>query len=162
MIVVLGAVSGCLAALLQIGAAPALFGGQTEAAVLPVAVIVALGAWRGLHAGGPAALAAALTLGVASELRAGWFVLALLPAAASLAWLVTASMSRRLLLIPLVAALAALSYDGVLLLAAGRPLAIADDGGAAAQAAIASAVLALLLAALAWPLRPRPPRGWFA
>ncbi len=157
----LAAALGAGAALVQLGAAPALFGEQRAAPVLPLALIAGWGAVRGLPEATPAAVLAALTLGVASEERAGWFLLAMVPTAALLLPAAALPPSRQLLLAPLVAAVGAIAYQGLLFVSAGEATSFFADRALLWSAALWSGAAAAALAALCWPLRPRAPAGLF-
>ena len=161
---------GVAAGLAQVGAAPALFAEPRTAPLLPVAVVAGWSAARGLGEAAPALLGAAVVLGAASEERAGWFLLAMLPAAALIAGAGTGSSAssglsapspRGLLLVPAAAGLGAVLYQGLLHLVAGELGALGNDREAVLAAAAWTAALAGVLALLAWPLRPRPAPGLF-
>ena len=155
----LAALLGVGAALLQLGAAPALFEQQLAAPVLPLALIAGWGAVRGLAEVAPAAILAAIVLGVASEERAGWFLLAMLPTAALVVPALTLPPSRRLLLAPAAAAAGVLAYQGLLQLSSGVASAPLTEGEALLGGALWSAAAAFVLAALCWALRARPSAG---
>ena len=110
---------GVGAALLQLGATPVWIDQPLAAPVLPIIVIAGWGAARGLGEAVLAAALAAIVLGVASEERAGWFLLAMLPTAALVVPALTLPPSRRLLLAPAAAALGVLAYQGLLQLSSG-------------------------------------------
>ncbi len=155
---------GVGAGLLQVGAAPALFTEPRAAPLLPLAVVAGWSAVRGLGEAAPALLGAAVVLGAASEERAGWFLLAMLPAAALIAGAGAAPSApsvRGLLLAPAAAGLGAALYLGLLNLAAGELDALGRDREAVLAAAAWTAALAGALALLAWPLRPRRAAGLF-
>ena len=125
---------------------------------------------RGLGEAAPALLGAAVVLGAASEERAGWFLLAMLPAAALIAGAGAARPGPSgpalpsawgLLLAPAAAGLGAALYQGLLQLAAGQLGVLGGDREAVLAAAAWTAVLAGVVALLAWPLRPRPAPGLF-
>ncbi|GMU40278.1 MAG: hypothetical protein AMXMBFR23_11440 [Chloroflexota bacterium] len=153
--------------LVQAGAAPALFADPLAAPVLPAILLVAWAALRGPQECWPAIPAPALILGVLSDERAGWFLLALLPApllgvvVLRRARRTGAGAVRRAAWSAAAAALAVLCYGGVLTLAAG----VAGDLPASSAEAMAgvmlSALLGAALALAAWPLRRRE-RGLFA
>ena len=147
---------GAGAALLQLGAAPSLFDEPLAAPILPLAVIAGWGAARGLAEAVPAAVVAALMLGVASEARAGWFLLAMLPTAALVAPGLSLPPSRRLLLAPAAAALGTIAYQGLLHLSSGSLAALLAESEPLLRGALWSAAPALVLAAIGWALRPRP------
>ncbi len=162
---IVGAVGAlaAVAALLQLAAVPSLFVDGAAAPRLPVALISAWAAARDGNETWPVLLVVPLALGVVSEERVGWFMLALLPSAA-LASLTrqTAGTSgvRRFVRAPLAAAAGAVLYLSLLTLAAGRPATLAETADSYAFAALWTAAAAALLAAALWPLRPRP-RGLF-
>ena len=145
----------CLGAgLLQLGAAPALFAPHA-APVLPLAVAAGWGASRRVSEAALGLLAAAMVLGIASEARAGTYLLAMLPALPFLAALEALPPSRRLLGAPLVGGLGAASYTGLLLLTAGSLAAFGSQQSALGEAVLWTAACAGLVAALMWPLRVR-------
>lgn len=147
------------ASLLQLGAIPAFFLDGVAAPLLPVALIAAWATLRGDGDAWPALLIAAVVLGVASQLRVGWFLLALLPTAVLSAAAVRQVASRRLVFVPVTAAAGAIAYLAVLALAAGSPAAVLlprEMFFAAAWTATAAVVVGLAL----WPFHPRP-RGLF-
>ena len=165
---------GVAAGLAQVEAAPTLFAEPRAAPLLPLAVVAGWSAARGLGEAAPALLGAAVVLGAASEERAGWFLLAMLPAAALIAGASAGSPAssgassgppatwlRGLLLAPAVAGLGAALYQGLLHLVAGELGVLGDDRAAVLAAAAWTAALAGVLALLAWPLRPRPAGGLF-
>ena len=167
---------GVAAGLAQVGAAPALFAEPRAAPLLPIALVAGWSAARGLGEAAPALLGAAVVLGAASEERAGWFLLAMLPAAALIAGAAAAraapSAAARpsgsalpsawgLLLVPAAAGLGAALYQGLLQLAAGELGALGGDREAVLAAAAWTAALAGVAALLAWPLRRRPAPGLF-
>ena len=69
-----GLVAGLVLGLVQLGAAPVLFGDPRAAPLIPLAAIAGWSAARGFGEVAPCLLGAALVLGVASEDQAGWFV----------------------------------------------------------------------------------------
>jgi hypothetical protein len=163
--VIVGAVGvmAAVAALLQLAAVPSLFADGAVAPLLPVALISAWAAARDGNETWPVLLVVPVALGVVSEERVGWFMLALLPSAALASFMrQTDGVSgvRRFVRAPLAAAAGAVLYLSLLTLAAGRPAALADAAGSYALAALWTAAAAALLAAALWPLQPRP-RGLF-
>jgi hypothetical protein len=147
--------------LVQLGAAPPLFGEPQAAPLLPIAVAAGWSAAREAGAAAPVLLGAAIVLGVASEERAGWFVMATLPAGALFAAAGSASPLRRLAFVPAAAGLGAALYLGLLYLAAGQPALFGHAREDVLAASLWTAALAGAGALLAWPLRPRPPAGLF-
>ncbi|MSQ42464.1 MAG: hypothetical protein EXR65_05450 [Dehalococcoidia bacterium] len=154
------AVAALAAALLQLGAVPSLFLDPAGAPLLPVALVAAWAAVRDPRETWPAPLVAAVILGAASEQRVGWYLLALLPAAA-VGLLAPEAAARRLALAPLAAAAGAGAYFALLLLAAGQRSALALLPAAYAGALAWTALVALALAAALWPWR-RGGGGLFA
>ncbi len=157
MMALLAAVFALVAVALQIGVLPALFLGGTGP-LLPVAL---LAAWAGVrHVGEtwPMLLLMPLVLGAASEERAGWFLLALLPTAA-LSLAVQRSRPRWMAAAP-VAALGAWLYLALLTLAAGRVTAVPALLQAHLIAALWTAVAAAAVTLALHAVRPRG-RGLF-
>ncbi|MEE8336611.1 MAG: hypothetical protein V3R95_00985 [Dehalococcoidia bacterium] len=143
------------ASLLQLGAIPAFFLDGIAAPLLPVALIAAWAMLRGDGDAWPALLVAAVVLGVASQMRVGWFLLALLPTAAFSAAVVRRVATRRLAFVPATAAAGALAYLAVLALAAGSPAAVMVPREmflAVAWTAAAAAIAGIAL----WLFHPRP------
>ena len=162
----LAALLGAGAALTQIGTAPAWAGQPLAAPVLPLAAIAGWGSVRGPGEAAAAAIAAAASLGAASEERAGWFLLAMLPAVALVAPASALRPRARPLIAPAAAALGAVGYQGLLHLSGGAAEALAGGGGALLRGAFWSACAALPLAAACqafrWAAGPRPAvRGLF-
>ena len=158
---IIGAVAAlaALAALLQLAAVPWLFVDGAVAPLLPVALISAWAAARDADETWPVLLVVPVTLGVVSQERVGWFMLALLPSAAlaSCTWQRDgASGVRRFARAPLAAAAGAVFYLSLLTLTAGRPSTLVEMAGAYVFAALWTAAAAALLAGALWPLRPRP------
>ena len=160
------AVLSLLTALLQLGAMPTLFLGGVAAPLLPVALIAEWATARGEREAWAAVLIASIVLGVASQERVGWFLLALLPTAAlsTLALGIFAARStaaRRLASAPVVAAGGTLLYLAVLALASGRVAALGQQLSAGIAAAAWTALVASLIALVLWPLQLRTSRGLF-
>ena len=149
------------ASLVQASALSTLFLTPTAAPLLPVAVLAAWGAMRGPDEVWPALLLAPLPLGVVSEERAGWFLLALLPTAALLLDPSPPETLRKLGRAPLAAALGAVAYLAVLFLAAGEIRDIPNSAGIILGAAAMTAAIACVLALLLWPVRTRRAPGLF-
>ena len=154
-------VIGVAAAVAQLGVMPTLMREPLAAPALPIAAIAAWGTLRGMPETTPAFLLAAVVLGVASEERVGWFVLALLPTVV----FVTVLNGRRG--IPPIglaaggAAFGVVSYQAVLGLADGAPRIVIDEASLIFVAAVATACCSTALAASLWMFRPRP-AGLFA
>jgi hypothetical protein len=150
------AVIALAASLRQLGAVPTFFLAGIAAPLLPVAVIAAWATLRGEGDAWPALLVAAFVLGVASQLRVGWFMLALLPTSALCA-VVVRQAGGRFAFAPAAAAGGAVAYLAVLSLAAARPATVLQPWEvllAAAWTALAAALIALVLQ----PFHPRPRR----
>lgn len=135
------------------------------APVIPVALVVGWAAMRRADETWPAILLPALVLGVASEERVGWFLLALLPAPAVATLAVhgfkrVTGFWRRAGTAGAAAALAAALYATTLAVAGGIGGELPERAGALATTAVASGILAVLVAVCCWPFRPRQ-RGLF-
>lgn len=161
MSAVIALLAGIALGLLQVGAAPPLFGDPLAAPLLPIAAVAGWTATRSFGRAAPALLGAALVLGVASEERAGWFVLAALPAAALCVAAGSAPPLKRLLATPVAAGLGAALYVASLYLVAGHPELVASAREQLLAATVWTAGAAAVVAVVAWPLRPRPPAGLF-
>lgn len=155
------AVLALAAALLQLGAVPTLAFDVAAAPLLPVALLAAWGTVRDPAEVWPALLVAAIALGVASEQRAGWYLLALLPTGAILLAPGARTSMARLTRAPLAAAAGAWAYLVVLLVVGGDGTAIPALGVDLALGAMWTGALAALLACALWPLRAQA-RGLFA
>lgn len=153
-----GLTVGVALGLVQLGAAPVLFGDPRAAPLIPLAVVAGWSAARGFGLVAPVLLGAALVLGVASEDRAGWFVLAIAPATALLAVADTVSPLRRLALAPAAATLGAGAYTALLYAVSGRFELLGVQSETAVDVVLWTGALAAACALLAWPLRPRTPR----
>ncbi|MYE46486.1 MAG: hypothetical protein F4X25_06990 [Chloroflexi bacterium] len=151
---------GVAAALLQLGATPLWLDQPLAAPVLPLIVIAGWGAARGLGEAVPAAILAASVLGVASEERAGWFLLAMLPTAALLLPAAALRSWERLLLAPLAAGLGVLAFQAMMRFSSGLGALSAEQQSALIEGATWTAVPALaltvILAAGGWTLQWRP------
>lgn len=161
MIAVVVPLLAAAAALLQIGAVPAAFAQPLAGPVLPVALIAAWAAVRDPREAWLAPVAAAVILGVVSEARVGWFLLALLPPAA-LATLAQrwehrgeATPGRRIALAALAGTGGAIGYVVILAAGGGALDALWPEAGAIARSVSWTALLAAAGAAALWPLRPR-------
>ncbi len=151
-------------AVLQLAAVPSLFLEAERAPLLPVALLAAWSAVQGPLRALAVLVAAAIVLGVASEERVGWFMLALLPTAAMATALPRGerAAARRLLVrTTAAAAVGVLAYAATLSVAAGRvPLSSGrfDD---LAAATLLTMFIAALTALAMLPFRPRA-RGLFS
>ncbi|MPZ99357.1 MAG: hypothetical protein GEU80_08470 [Dehalococcoidia bacterium] len=159
-------VLGALAALAQLGVLPLLFLDPLTQPLLPVALVAGWCLVRGPAEAWPTLLLAPALLGVLSEERVGWFVLALLPTAAvAVALLYFARNAvvrapRRLASAACAGAVGAACHASVLALASGRPLLLVDAVAGLALAVCVTAALSALVAAAVWRTRPRA-RGLF-
>lgn len=146
------------AAIVQVGVVPAIFLDAFGAPVLPVAVLAAWAASRGVETTWAWAVPLALLLGSVSEMRAGWFVLALIPTP-----LLVAAIRARTPTIPttmLAAAGGAVAYVSTLTLAANRLPLLSSALDATMRGAVLTALAGLVVAVALVPLRPRE-RGLF-
>jgi hypothetical protein len=149
-----------LFALVQASAVPLLFLDPIAAPSLPVALIAAWAVARDPREVAPGLLLVAIVLGVLSTERTGWFVLALVPAAAA-ALPLEPLLARpegappRTLVAGGVAALGVLAYIVLLALAGGVITDVPSAGDAMIGASIATAAVAVLLAAILVRTRPR-------
>ncbi|MDA0271165.1 MAG: hypothetical protein O2798_06510 [Chloroflexi bacterium] len=156
-----------LAALVQGAAAPMLFVEPVAAPVLPAALIAAWAVMRGPDEAWPALLLPAVILGALSDERAGWFLIAMLPAPALGALIAArarrtgAGITRRSLWAAMAAAVAALAYGLVLALAAGVLAEVPHLAAPVVGGMLLTALVTLLAAPLVWPLRQRE-RGLFS
>lgn len=153
------ATMGMAAALLQLGAVPTLFPGAA-APLLPVALIAA---WAAVHEADetwPLLLVIPVTLGVASQERVGWFVIALLPTVALALAASRASGVRRLALAPMAAAAGAMLYLALLTVAAGHAATLPSAATPQLAAALWTAAAAAAMVVVLRPLRARE-RGLF-
>jgi hypothetical protein len=130
--------------------------------LLPVALIAAWGTMRGSSDIWLALPVAGSALGLASEQRVGWFLLALLPTAAFLLAPATiggnAVCARRVARASTVGALGTAAYVVTLFLAARDGDGLRGEMLALAVASIGTAVVAACCALALWPLRARPRR----
>jgi hypothetical protein len=149
------------AALLQLGAMPALFLDAGAAPLLPVGLIAAWASVRRAEETWLAVLAASLLLGAASTERAGWFLLALLPTPALAVGVVALRPRRRVLAAPLAAGLGALLYLALLALASGRAGGLAAEAPGHFPAAAGTALVAIAFAGVI-PRHARRADGLFA
>ncbi|MEZ4501209.1 MAG: hypothetical protein R3C39_01085 [Dehalococcoidia bacterium] len=151
-VVVLGLVLAA-AVVAQLGIVPALFLDRLGAPVLPVAVLAAWSASRRPEAAWIAAVPLALMLASVSEVRAGWFVLALAPTP-----LLATSIHARVPALPaaaLGAAAGASVYVATLALAANRLPLLTSAFEATMRGALLTALAGLAVAVLFLPFRPR-------
>lgn len=153
----LAAAIGLAAALLQLGAVPALFAGAA-APLLPIAL---LAGWTAVRGGGevwPVTLIAAVAFGAVSEQQAGWYVVAFIPALALTAT-ITGSPLRRTSVMLAAAVAGTVAYFAILTAGEG-------EAGLLLRASLTAggwtAVLALLTAVAVLPFRRRPDAGLFA
>jgi hypothetical protein len=149
------------ASLAQVGAMPALFFDTSAAPLLPVALLAAWGALRGVEELWVALLLAPIPLGVASEERLGWFLLALLPTAALVLRDALPEGPRAFGRVARAAGVGALCYLVLLWVAAGEARALPGAAGIILGAAVMTAALAAVLATLLWPVRTRRSPGLF-
>lgn len=150
--------AGVALGLVQLGAGPVLFDDPRAVPLIPLAVLAGWSVARGFGEVVPGLLGAALVLGAASEDRAGWFILAMLPAAALLAAGDLVPPLRRLALAPAAAGVGAGAYTVLLYAASGRFDLLGVHNEEAAGLVLWTGGLAVVFALLAWPLRPREPR----
>lgn len=132
--------------------------------VLPLALIACWGVLRRAHEVLPAALAVAVPLGVTSEERLGWFILAMLPLLLALALAECGRQrGRGAAIAAAVAGSGSLACGLVLLLAAGQPRAIPSEMPALLAASSVTALLTGLGVLLLWRWRARTrTQGLFA
>lgn len=149
------------AAPLQAAITTALVRDPLAAPVLPVALVTAWAAMRRPEETWPAILLPAFVLGVASEERVGWFLLALLPAPLVASFAVrrfrpkVTGFWRRALTAGGSGALGALLYACTLAAVGGLAAELPARSGALFAASIVSGAIAIVVAACFWPLRPR-------
>jgi len=151
---------------LQAAITTALVRDPLAAPVIPVALVAAWAAVRRAEETWPAILLPAVVLGVASEERVGWFLIALLPAPLIASVAVrrfrpkVTGFWRRTVTAGGAAALAAVLYASTLAVVGGIGGELPERAGALLATSVASGLLAVLVAACCWPLRPRS-RGLF-
>jgi hypothetical protein len=133
-------------------------------AVLPLTLIACWGVLRGADEVMAAALAMAVPLGVLSEARLGWFILALLPLLLTLVMVPHgAQRARGAAIGAAVAGGSSLAFGLVLLLAAGQPRALPAEVPALLAASSVTALLTGFGVLLLWRWRARPhAQGLFA
>jgi hypothetical protein len=161
-VIVVPVLAGLIAALFQLALVPAVTSNGWAAPVLPCAVVAAWAASRRPEAATLIALTSALVLGVISVERAGWFLVALLPAvgvAMLLDALVPAArnLPARVARAAAGAAAGTLGYLATLALAGGHVGALVDAGSDVAGAATITALIAAVVVVALSPLRPRAP-----
>ena len=160
MIRAIAAAIALLFALLQASAMPLLFLDPIAAPSLPIALIAAWAIAREPREVAPALLLTGIVLGVLSAERVGWFVLALVPAAA-VAIPLEPLLSRpegappRWLVAGAVAGLAVVIYTTLLAVAGGAAIEVAAAGDALLAAALVTAVLTVPMAAVLARTRAR-------
>ncbi len=145
-----------IASLVQVAVVPSVLPGAEAVPLLPLAILAAWGALRPASEVCLALPVVAVVLGVSSQERVGWYLLACAPLAAVLllapereAW------PRRLARAPIAAGLGACTYAALLLVAAGRVQALPGEALAIGGAALVTALIAALCVALLLPLRAR-------
>jgi len=149
------ALVGAVTALLQTAVVPQLVDDPLAAPVLPVVMVAAWGTRRRASEVSIAVIMMGVCLGLLSTARAGWFVLALLPAlglalAAESGEPERASLLRRAVLAGLIGGVGAAAYLSVLPLAGGHAEALSEARAAvllgATWTALLGSGLALVLA----------------
>ncbi len=160
MTYVLAAGVALLVALAQASAVPLVFLDPIAVPSLPVALIAAWAVAREPREVAPALLLIAVFLGVLSSERVGWFVLALVPAAAAAVPL-EPLLARpegappRALVAGAVAAVGVVAYTALLALAGGVITEVPQAGDALIGAALMTALVAMPMAAVLARTRPR-------
>ena len=155
-------IAAAVTALVQLGVVPLFFIDGRTAPVLPVALIAAWAAVREPSETGPALLITAVALGVVSQERVGWFLLALLPAvllaaiARSLLDDAHDPSRRRLALGAGGAGGGAVAYLALLAVASGGAADVGPNAARFALAGLFTASIGGLMAIALWPTRPRP------
>jgi hypothetical protein len=151
-----------IASLVQLAVVPAVLPGAAAVPLLPLAILAAWSAVRPASEVCIALPAVAIVLGVSSQERVGWYLLACVPLAAALllapereAW------PRRLARVPIAAGVGACAYAALLLVAAGRVRALPSEALAIGGAGLATALIAALCVAVLLPLRLRSAAGLF-
>ncbi|TAK75452.1 MAG: hypothetical protein EPO16_08970 [Dehalococcoidia bacterium] len=150
--IVIAVLLGTAAALVQAGPLAAL-GVGGAAVALPAALAAGWAAVRGPREGLAAVFAAAVVLGVLSEVRVGLYALVLLPAAASgtLAGMRAPGLRMRAIRAAGAGLLGAMAYVGLLVAMAGGRSGDATLGWGLATSAFVAATTCVAL----FPLRPR-------
>ncbi|MFA7296531.1 MAG: hypothetical protein WC211_05005 [Dehalococcoidia bacterium] len=136
----------------------------SASAVLPLALIACWGVLRGVDEVVLAAPTVALALGVTSEERVGWFLLALIPLLIALVLVERGRQRGRSAAVgAAVAGGGSLAYGIVLLLAAGQPRALPAAAPALLAVSSVTALLSALGVLLLWRWRAQThTRGLFA
>ncbi len=151
---------------IQIVLSTIIFREPLAAPVLPAILIAAWAAIRRPEETWPAIVLPAIIFGVLSEERVGWFLLALLPTPLIASIAVRrfqpriTGFHRRALTGASVAAASAWLYGLFLLLAADMVGELPHAASNLTASAVLSGLLALIVSACFWPLRPRS-RGLF-
>ncbi len=157
-----------LAATVQVAVLPVLAASPLAVPLLPVALLAAWCVMRRPTETWPVLLVTPMLLGPLSEEQFGWFLVALLPAAAvgTLLSPIDApgpppGLGHQLALVALVAAVGAAGHAAILATAGGVPGNLVHDAGAIAGSLAWTVIFAFAMALVLAPLRPRP-RGLFA
>lgn len=146
------------AAIIEVAVAPLLAPG-TSAAVLPLALIAAWGVVRGADEVMLALPAAAIPLGVMSEERVGWFIVAALPLLVALLLINRGeAFARAAGIAAAVASAGSIVFGLVLLLVGGRVRAVPHEAVPLLLAACAAALLASIAAGVLWRWRTQSRR----
>lgn len=157
-------VSVALAALAQLGLVASV-AGDVDVRALPVLPLAALAAWtaaRGPLEAWAGLLPAPLLLGLTSDERVGWFVLALAPTPLIAAALGRGPGAPRTLGAAAIAAVVGLVlYTALLEGVAGEARSLIEGASALGRGALLTGLLAMLLGVALLPFRPRA-RGLFA
>lgn len=162
MTTVLVALLAGLATVVQIAIVPSFAPWAAPAAVLPVALIAAWGVLRGAGEVLPALPAVAIPLGVTSEERIGWFVIAALPLLVALLYVTPREQRvRSMALAACVAGGGSVAFGLVLLIAGGRLRALPTEAAPILAAGCAAAVIAGIGVLLLWRWRAHA-HGLFA
>ncbi len=140
-------------ALLQVSALAGLGSQATAVPLLPIALFAAWGATRGLDDLWVALPMGAVPLGLASDGRIGWFVIALLPTLALLMiFPAGSSFGRRIGMVTITSIAGASAFTVLMLLSQGTWPAMTES---TAGAALMTAGLAVGTTCLLWPVRSR-------
>lgn len=154
MIIAVMTLIGFMTALLQIGAVPTLFPTGTEP-LLPIALMLAWAALRDVDETWPIPLMVSLTLGVASQERVGWFMIAFLPTAALALAMGHRAYQFRLSLAPVSAGVAAILYLKILTITSGHRSSFTTSVSSDLTVALWTAVVAAILVGVLYPIRNR-------
>lgn len=159
--IIIAIVAG-LAAIAEIALAPVLAPWAATTAVAPLALIAAWGVVRGASEVMPASAAVAIPLGVVSEERVGWFVIAALPLLVALLFVARSEeRARSSWMAACVAGAGSVGFSLILLTVAGRLRALPDEVPAILAAGGVTALLAGIGVLLLWRWRVRT-QGLFA